>query len=246
VGKKRAQSEVETRKTIQKLIAQRDEARKRLEEALGGGQYILKSEHHAALDTVSAHQAEMGKLHAGEVATLARELREVQKSLRDGNAAVYAELDATRELLRLEGEIRQQHSEIIGGLKKSLEEKTAEVASLEKTLAEHGARVLALTSELSGTSATENKKLRKRIHTKTLFVEEQQRYIGHLTSTIRHLLSLPMVQDYLAQVQRAAREEAELRAAGAPGVPNMSATATAVLNAEAQLAKAPVDSSEAA
>lgn len=219
MGKKRSQNEVDQKKTIQKLVDQRDTARRQLSEVLGSG-YMLKSEHETYVEAA-----------ATVVASLEQKVKTLEQDAQNGNRLVYSELSETRDHLRLTqdalkaknsayGELQQQHEQ----LQTALRVNGSKQEHLEKTVA-------ALEKKLQEDSAVEARNTRKRLKKKTQFIQQQQQYIAHLERTLRLFSSLPAVQNYLAQ----------LRAAKEAGTLEVTRVGTAVMEAETIEQKRPVE-----
>lgn len=219
MGKKRSQNEVDQKKTIQKLVDQRDAARRQRDEVLNGG-HMPVSEHEAVAEALRARIIEQGNRIAA-----------LEQDAQNGNRLVYSELSETREHLRLTqdalkaknsafGELQQQHEQ----LQTALRVNGSKQEHLEKTVA-------ALEKKLQEDSAVEARSTRKRLEKKTQFIQQQQTYIAHLERTLRLFSSLPAVQNYLAQ----------LRAAKEAGTLEVTRVGSAVMEAETIEEKRPVE-----
>jgi hypothetical protein len=230
MGKKRSQNEAEMKKTIQKLVQQRDEARRIRDEVLGSN-YVAKSEHRSVIDTMQKTYDAITDALRAQLAAATFNVKQLEQAARDGNRHVYAELDLARETVRDLQEALKAKSEALGG-------EIARIKQLQDALAdneekrEHQRRlIVALEKRLTEESAEAARATRKRLERKTAFIREQQTYVHHLETTLKLFARLPAVQDYLRQ----------LKEAQAAGTLEVTRTSTAVLEAETIESKRPVE-----
>jgi len=212
MGKSRKPNQEAMRETIKKLIHQRDEAR------------IERDRYQTGLAKTTEEAERL--IRESEV--------EHAAALQSAHADLVAERDnLKRDLVFTEEELKVERARV-----------TATLAISEESN-KHGARLIdriaELEDELSKLKVDDVKALRKRLNRKTEFVKEQERYIQSLTTTIRHFMRHPAIVSYVSDVQKAARERAELMGVGAPVSVETSPTAEAIVNAEETLAAKPVE-----
>jgi hypothetical protein len=230
MGKKRSQNEAEMKKTMQKLVQQRDEARRIKDEVLGNN-YVAKSEHRRVIDTMQQTYDAITDALRAQLAAATFNVKQLEQAARDGNRHVYAELDLARETVRDLQEAVKAKSEALGGEMFRIKQLQDALADNEERREHQRRLIVALEKRLTEESAEAARATRKRLEKKTAFIREQQTYVHHLETTLKLFARLPAVQNYLSH----------LKEAKANGTLKVSRTSTAVLEAETIESRRPVE-----
>lgn len=230
MGKKRSQNEVAQKLTIQKLVGQRDEALRQLNEVLDG-RFMLKSDHEAIIrEEEHAHETSESELHL-KLKEANDRIALLERDAQNGNRLVYSELNAAREHIDLLNDALKAKNAAYGEQVTLNEQLRAAMDANEKKYTDLEKLAAALEKQLTNESAEAARQTRKRLEKKTAFISEQQTYINHLERTLRLLSSLPSVQSYLRQLKEA--KEA--------GTLEVTRIGSAVLEAETIETKRPVE-----
>jgi chromosome segregation ATPase len=224
------------RETIQKLLKQRNAARAdfdRLSEGL-----VPKADQEAVESALANAEAKLRRLEEEHEAKYAAIKAHAEKSIASAHADLTAQVESQQKLI---DNLTSDRSRLLHDLYES----ALKTEKLENEFAEMRTRYAVdmanAKQQIDSLKGEDVKALRKRLHAKTEYVKEQERYIRSLTTTIKHFMRHPAIVEYVAAIQKSAKEQAELASAGVPSNIGLSPEAVSIVKAEETLAAKPVE-----